>query len=289
MNLRLRLIGFMFLSFLFTTGCSRANLRIIRLATTTSTYDSGLLDDLLPQFEQRYGVRVDVIAVGTGQALALGERGDTDVVLVHNLELEERFVAQGHGLQRYPVMFNDFVIVGPKDDPAGIEGYSSAAQALESIAQAGATFISRGDDSGTHARELDLWSETGIAISPDSTWYLSLGQGMGETLLFTEEINAYTLTDRGTYLSNKEHLPGLIVLVGGNSIAENPDSSLLNPYGLIPLNPARYPWVDAESAMLFVTWFTGLEVQNQIASFGAERFGQPLFYPDSIQWQEAHP
>jgi tungstate transport system substrate-binding protein len=284
-----RLLSILLLCFILITGCGRASTQVIRLATTTSTYDSGLLDHLLPQFEQKFTVRVDVIAVGTGQALALGERGDTDIVLVHNLELEERFIAQGHGVQRYPVMFNDFVIVGPEDDPAGVAGFTSAAQALRSIAQSDAMFVSRGDDSGTHARELAFWDETGITIPTDSSWYLSLGQGMGETLLFSDERKAYTLTDRGTYLANKENLPNLVVLVGGYSITENPDGSLLNPYGIIPLNSSRYPWVDAGMTKLFTEWFTSLEVQEQIGSFGVERFGQPLFYPDSVQWRQAHP
>jgi tungstate transport system substrate-binding protein len=269
-------------------ACSDSRPRVL-LATTTSTYDSGLLDYLLPLFKTESGIRVDVVSVGTGQALALGERGDVDVLMVHNEKLEDAFVADGYGLERYQVMYNDFIIVGPEDDPAGVAGLCCAVEALIQIADAEATFVSRGDDSGTHARELELWSLAGIEPSSDSSWYLSLGQGMAEALFFTTERGGYTLTDRGTFLSNQDNLSRLGIMIGGESIDENIDPLLLNLYGVIPVNPGKYPAVKVELAMLFIEWLTSLEVQERIATFGLERFGQPLFYPASFEWQAANP
>lgn len=259
------------------------------MATTTSTYDSGLLDFLLPEFESAYGAQVDVIAVGTGQAIALGERGDADVLLVHARAKEEAFVAAGHGSARHPVMFNDFVLVGPREDPAGIAGLDQAATALTRIAESGSTFASRGDDSGTHTRELALWSDAGIEPSSQDPWYLSLGQGMGETLRFADEHGSYTLSDRGTFLALQESLPRLAVMVGGERIADNLDPSLLNPYSVIQVNPEVHPEVNAELASEFIDWLLSLETQERIASFGLDRFGQALFYPDSEPWRAAHP
>lgn len=261
--------------------------RVLRLATTTSTYDSGLLNAILPDFEQRYGVRVDVIAVGTGQALALGARGDVDVVLVHARQLEDEFVAEGHALARYDVMYNDFVIVGPQDDPAGIRGMRSATQALARIAERRAPFVSRGDKSGTHAKERYLWEQAGLAPGPGDQWYFSLGQGMGDTLVFANEKRAYTLTDRGTFLAMWDRLPNLVILVGGNSIAENPDQALYNPYGVLPINPEKHPGVNFELAQKFVAWLTSVSTQEEIAAFGRERFGQPLFYPNSEAYRNS--
>jgi tungstate transport system substrate-binding protein len=230
-----------------------------------------------------------VVSVGTGQALALGERGDVDVVMVHNEKLEDAFVADGYGLERYQVMYNDFIIVGPVDDPAGVAGLCCAVEALIQIADAEATFVSRGDDSGTNARELELWSLAGIEPSSASSWYLSLGQGMAETLFFTTERGAYTLTDRGTFLSNQDNLSRLGIMIGGESIDENIDPLLLNLYGVIPVNPGKYPTVKVELAMLLIEWLTSIETQERIASFGLERFGQSLFYPASFEWQAANP
>ncbi len=195
----------------------------LRLATTTSTYDSGLLGDLTPAFEAETGAAVDVIAVGTGQALEIGKSGDVDVVLVHNRLLEEAFVAAGHGRERISVMFNDFILVGPEPDPAGIADAVTAADALERILASSSPFVSRADDSGTYARELLLWEASGVAPSLTDAWYMPIGQGMAETLQFAEERLAYSLTDRGTYLSLADELPDLRILYGGDSLARNPD------------------------------------------------------------------
>ena len=255
--------------------------QVLRLATTTSTADSGLLDAILPDFEAAYNARVDVVAVGTGQAIEIGQAGDADVILVHARAREDAFVEEGSGLARYDVMYNDFIIVGPADDPAGVQGMTSAAEALAAIAAAEAPFASRGDDSGTHTKELSLWEAAGV--TPEGDWYNSLGQGMGETLTFANESNAYTLTDRGTYLSMSATLPNLAIMVGGDSIADNADSALLNPYGVIPVNPELSANINAELAQQFVDWLISPEVQEQIGQYGVEQFGQPLFYPNAAQ------
>ena len=263
------------------TGCAPASPAVLRLATTTSTEDSGLLDAILPDFEQRHDARVDVVAVGTGQALELGRRGDADVVLVHARSAEDQFIAEGFGTARADVMYNDFVLVGPEADPAGIRQAASAAEALARIAQAQATFVSRGDDSGTHSKELSIWKSADLEPDPASGWYLSIGQGMGETLQMADEREGYTLSDRGTYLSMSERLPGLTILVGGANIAENPDPSLLNPYGVIPVNPETVPGVNLELAEAFATWLTAPDTQARIGAFGADVYGQPLFHPNA--------
>ncbi|HOU40359.1 MAG TPA: substrate-binding domain-containing protein [Promineifilum sp.] len=255
--------------------------QVLRLATTTSTADSGLLDAILPDFEAAYNARVDVVAVGTGQAIEIGQAGDADVILVHARAREDAFVEEGSGLARYDVMYNDFIIVGPADDPAGVQGMTSAAEALAAIAAAEAPFASRGDDSGTHTKELSLWEAAGV--TPEGDWYNSLGQGMGETLTFANESEAYTLTDRGTYLSMSSTLPNLAIMVGGDSIADNADSALLNPYGVIPVNPDLSANINAELAQQFVDWLISPEVQEQIGQYGVEQFGQPLFYPNAAQ------
>lgn len=255
---------------------------MLRLATTTSTADSGLLEAILPAFEDEYGARVDVVAVGTGQAIALGEAGDADVILVHARAREDDFVAEGHGTGRFDVMYNDFVILGPRDDPAGIQGVPVGSDALDLIAAAGAIFASRGDDSGTHTKEKALWEAAGI--TPDPGWYKSLGQGMGDTLNFSNEAGAYTLTDRGTFLSQQANLPNLAVMVGGASIDENVDPALLNPYGVIPVNPDKGN-INYDLAQDFVDWLTSIETQEAIQVFGVDEFGQPLFYPDSDVWK----
>ena len=262
-------------------GCGPKEPEVLRLATTTSTADSGLLDAILPAFEEANNARVDVVAVGTGQAIELGEAGDADVILVHARVREDAFVAEGHGTERHDVMYNDFVIVGPTDDPAGVAGMSSAAEALAAIAAAGAPFASRGDDSGTHTKEMSLWEAAGVTPDPAGGWYNSLGQGMGETLTFANEAGAYTMTDRGTFLSMRDNLPNLVVVVGGESIADNADPKLLNPYGVIPVNPEKSEAINAELARKFAEWLTSPEVQTMIGEFGVETFGQPLFYPNA--------
>jgi len=247
------------------------------LATTTSTYDSGLLDYILPDFEATYNAEVDVISVGTGQALALGETGDADVLLVHARAREDAFVEAGDGLIRYDVMYNDFIIVGPGEDPAGIGGMTSATEALAQLAESGATFVSRGDDSGTHTKELSAWEAAGIV--PEGDWYISAGQGMAAVLTMAEEIQGYTLSDRATYLARFSEGLALEILVEG-------DPLLFNPYGVIPVNPAKHPNVNAELGQAFAHWMTSLPAQDLIASF--EVNGSQLFVPDSVPYRVAH-
>jgi tungstate transport system substrate-binding protein len=256
------------------TGASEP--QILRLATTTSTEDSGLLGFILPEFERQHNAVVEVVAVGTGQALELGANGDVDVVLVHARSREDEFVAVGDGTQRYDVMYNDFIIVGPANDPAQISGSGNAADAVSRIAEAGALFVSRGDESGTHTKELSLWQTAGI--TPEGDWYQSAGQGMGEVLSMAAEQQAYTLSDRATYLAHKGAGLDLELLVEG-------DEALFNPYGVIPVNPEQHPGVNFDLAQAFVEWITSIDTQEMIASFGVEEFGEPLFIPDSEQWR----
>ncbi|MGW8251426.1 MAG: substrate-binding domain-containing protein, partial [Anaerolineales bacterium] len=248
------------------------------LATTTSTQDSGLLDYILRDFEQKTGVKVDVIAVGTGQALQLGEDGNADVLLVHARAREDEFMAAGHGMRREDVMYNDFVIVGPESDPAGIQGMTSAAEAFKKIAEAQAPFVSRGDDSGTHTKERAIWSAAGV--EPAGDWYISAGQGMGEVLTMSNEQQAYTLSDRATYLARLKEGLELSVLVEGDPI-------LFNPYGVIAVNPEKSPAIQSELANEFIDWIISVPTQAMIGQFGVEDFGQPLFIPDSQPWREA--
>lgn len=254
------------------------------LGTTTSTADSGLLDAILPDFEDRFGVDVEVLAVGTGQALEMGRRGDIDVLLVHARTLEDAFVEEGYATARYDVMYNDFVVVGPLADPAGVAGFTLAGDAFLRLSRWKFPFASRGDNSGTNIKERQIW--TGIDLSPDvhDAWYVSLGQGMAATLVYANETKAYALTDRGTFLARSEVLPELQVVVGGAAIELNEDESLRNPYGVLPMNPERFIWVNANAAAAFVVWLTSVEVQAAIAKFGIGQYGQPLFYPDSVEW-----
>lgn len=249
------------------------------LATTTSTQDSGLLDAILPDFETQYNATVDVIAVGTGQALETAGRGDADVALVHDAAREQEFVESGQGLERHPVMYNDFIIVGPVGDPAGVGQTETAAQAFTAIAESEAAFISRGDESGTHARELSLWEDAGIDPA-GQVWYMSAGQGMGAVLTLADESQAYTLSDRATYLARRQEGLSLAILLEG-------DPALLNPYSVIAVNPALHPNVNADLAAQFVEWITSLETQELIASFLIG--GEQVFFPDSELWRAAHP
>ncbi len=258
---------------------------VLRLATTTSTADSGLLDAILPAFEAEYGVKVEVVAVGTGQALALGENGDADVVLVHARKSEDAFVAAGNGINRRDVMYNDFVIVGPSDDPAALGETTSAAAAFAALAAAEAPFASRGDESGTYNKELSIWASAGITPTSDLAWYKELGQGMGETLITANELGAYTLTDRATWLATQANLPNLQILFGGATIDENPDKALYNPYGVIPVNPANHTGIQAELAEQFAAWLTSPATQAMIGEFGRDTYGQPLFYPLAVPTQ----
>ncbi len=242
----------------------------IILATTTSTQDSGLLDVLVPLFEKQTGYTVKVIAVGTGAALRMGERGDADVLLVHAPPAEEAFMEAGHGIEREYVMYNDFVIVGPAEDPAQVRGMTDAVAALKRIAGAKALWISRGDDSGTHKKEKALWKEAGI--TPGGEWYQESGQGMGATLRIASEKGAYTLTDRGTYLNLRDTL-SLDILVEG-------DPRLYNVYHVIVVNPDKHPDINVEGARAFADFMTSPQVQDIIREYGVDKFGEPLFHVD---------
>jgi len=250
------------------------NTRLI-LATTTSTNDSGLLDAILPDFEESSDYDVEVVAVGTGQALALGEAGDADVLLVHARAREDAFVESGNGSARYDVMYNDFVLIGAEDDPAGIMG-NDAAGAFAAISESESAFISRGDDSGTHTKELSVWEAAGI--TPEGDWYQEAGQGMGAVITIANEQQAYTLTDRSTFIARAAEGLDLVILVEGDPV-------LSNPYGVIPVSQEAHPDVNAEGAQAFVDWLTSLETQELIASYTVN--GQQLFFPDSEAYRAA--
>lgn len=242
------------------------------LATTTSTENSGLLAYLLPYFEKEYGYTVSVIAVGSGKAMQLGEDGEVDVLLVHAKESEEAFVAQGHGLERFDVMYNDFVVLGPKEraiSPNGIEKDSIAL--LKSIESSQSTFLSRGDDSGTHKKELQLWKQA--AIEPKGDWYVSTGKGMGETIMMADELLGYTLADRATYLSMSKDIDLEIVSEG--------DPQLFNQYGVIAVNPKKNKQINKQGAQDFIKWILSDDCQELIRQFGVEEYGQSLFIPNA--------
>jgi len=244
----------------------------IILATTTSTQDSGLLDVLIPIFEKKTAYFVKTIAVGSGQAMAMGQKGEADVLLVHSPDAEKKFMAEGFGVGRQLVMHNDFIVVGPNEDPAKIKGVKSAVESLKRIASSQALFMSRGDNSGTHAKEKGLWKSA--AVSPiGQKWYQETGLGMGETLNVASEKKAYTLSDRGTYLALKKKL-ALVVLTEG-------DAELLNIYHVIVVNPEKWPKVNAAGAKAFASFMVSPETQNVIKTFGVEKFGSPLFFPDA--------
>jgi tungstate transport system substrate-binding protein len=262
-----------------------ADPRVLRLATTTSTADTGLLAAILPAFEKLCGCRVDVVAVGTGQALELGRRGDADVVLVHSYKAERQFLAERHARERFDVMYNDFVLVGPPADPARVAGRQTAVAAFAAIAAAQAPFVSRGDKSGTHTAELGLWEQA--SAKPAGGWYRSVGQGMGETLVGATEPGAYTMADRGTWRSMRERTKNLALLLGGRSIAENPDPNLRNRYGVMAVNPDAHPAVNVAAAQKFVEWLLSVETQRTIGDFGVKKFGQLLCYPGSGAWNRA--
>jgi len=225
-----------------------------------------LLAELLPSFEAANDCKVDVIAVGTGKAIKLGETGDVDVILVHARSKEDKFVAEGYGVGRRDVMYNDFVILGPENDPAGIKGVTDAAAAMAMIAEARATFVSRGDDSGTHTREKQLWKAADV--TPAGDWYLEAGRGMGEVIIMAGERQGYTLSDRATYLAFKEKTPLRIVVEG--------DKRLFNPYGVIMVNPQKYPHVKVDLAQKFIDFLTSAEGKALIVGF--RRSGEQLFY-----------
>ena len=278
-------------------GVSVGEEKILKMSTTTSTENSGLLNVLLPEFKKDTGIDVKVFAKGTGAAIRDGIDGNVDVIFVHDKPREEKFVADGYGTKRYAVMHNDFVIIGPKKDPAGIKGMKDAAKAMAKIAQAKAGFVSRGDDSGTHAKEQELWKASGVPLEKKTMevvksgktsslsfeapkglgeWYYSIGQGMGKTILFAEEKQAYTLADRGTYLEykfgRKEGLDLEILCEG--------DEQLFNPYGVIPVNPKKYPHVKYDWAETFAKWLVSPKGQSLIANYKIQ--GRQAFFPDAI-------
>jgi tungstate transport system substrate-binding protein len=239
----------------------------LKMSTTTSTQDSGLLKVLLPPFEQKNNCKVDVIAVGTGQSLKIGEAGDVDVVFVHARKLEDKFVADGFGVNRRDVMYNDFVVIGPKGDPAGIAKAKSAAEALKMIAAKQDSFISRGDKSGTHIKEKELWQSAGVV--PKGSWYIEAGQGMGPVITMATERQAYTLADRGTYNAFKGKKTDLVILFQG-------EKGLFNPYGVIAVNPKKHPHVKYDLAMRFIDFVTGPEGQRIISEY--KQHGEPVFF-----------
>jgi tungstate transport system substrate-binding protein len=249
-----------------------ADERPVILATTTSTQDSGLLDVLVPMFEKKTGVQVKTVAIGTGQALALGARGEADVVLCHAPDLEKKYVADGSMIDRRAVMHNDFVFVGPAADPAHVRGTEQAVAVLKKIADAKATFVSRGDNSGTDILEKKLWKGSGVDPK-GAPWYLEAGQGMGATLRLASEKRAYTLSDRGTYLAQRKTLELDILFQG--------DPELRNAYHVMLVNPAKFPKVNHSGAKAFADFLVSAEVQDVIRDFGREKFGEPLFFPDA--------
>jgi tungstate transport system substrate-binding protein len=285
-----------FISVFTLSGLTSGADKMITMSTTTSTENSGLLDVLLPAFTADTGIRVKVIAKGTGAAIKDGMDGNVDIIFVHAKEREERFVAEGYGAYRLPVMHNDFVIIAPASDPAGIKDIKSGSEALKKIADKKAPFISRGDDSGTHVKEQEIWKISGITLKNETRdvisegnrktitfqypegigeWYYSIGQGMGKTLTYAEEKQAYSITDRGTYLKYKYGRPegfDLEILVEG-------DPSLFNPYGIIPVSPKKYPDVKFESADKFAKWLVSEKAQEIIADYKIE--GNQVFFPDA--------
>lgn len=258
-----------------TSGCH------LILSTTTSTADSGLLAFILPDFEKKFNCQVDVVAVGTGQAIAIGQRGDADVLLVHDRAAEDKFIADKYARERFDVMYNDFIIVGPKNDPAKINGMKLAQDAFKAILNTQSAFASRGDKSGTHNKELGIWSSLNFTPTKELAWYNSLGQGMGDTLLFANEKGAYTLTDRATWLAQQSKLPSLTVLIGGAKINQNADKDLYNPYGVMAVNPDKFPNTKFDLATNFVRWITSADTQKMIANYGIDKFGSSLFYPNA--------
>ncbi len=262
----LRSIILTLMAIIVLCGAASAEERL-KMSTTTSTQDSGLLKVLLPPFEKQYNCKVDVIAVGTGQALKLGEAGDVDVVFVHARKLEDKFVADGFGINRKDVMYNDFVIIGPNNDPAGIAKAKTAAEAMKLIAAKQATFVSRGDKSGTHMKELDLWKAAGT--DPKGSWYIEAGQGMGPVITMATERRGYTLTDRGTYNAFKGQKTDLAIVFQG-------EKGLFNPYGIIAVNPAKFPHVKHDLAMKLINYITGPKGLKIISSYKAH--GEPVFF-----------
>lgn len=244
--------------------------QVLKMATTTSTENTGLLPVLNAPFEKKHTARIDVIAVGSGKAMKLGESGDVDIVFVHDPDAEEKFMAAGNGVDRKPVMHNDFVVVGPETDPAGVRNAKTTDEAFRKIAAAKAGFVSRGDESGTHVKEKTLWRKAGLR--PEGEWYLSVGQGMGAVLRMADDKAYYALTDRGTFLASKDKLTVKLLFEG--------DPALFNPYHVMAVNPKKHKHVNYELAKKYIDYVTGTEGQKTIADFKVA--DQPLFYPDAI-------
>ena len=274
--LRKSLLSWAALALGVSFGAMAAPASII-LATTTSTQDSGLLDELIPLFEKQTGFVVKTIAVGSGQAMAMGEKGEADVLLVHSPDAEKKFMAAGHGARRRIVMHNDFVVLGPPADPAGLKAAKSAPEAFKGIAAKGQLFVSRSDKSGTHSQELKLWKAAGVEPAGQK-WYLETGLGMGQTLSVAAEKKGYTLADRGTYLALKKNL-GMAILCEG-------DPSLLNVYHVIELDPGRFPRVNGAGGTAFADFMVSPECQEAVRTFGVDKYGSPLFFPDAGKREE---
>ena len=266
------LVAAVFLIGMALPACAAPAQKNLILATTTSTQDSGLLDVLIPAFEKKTGYFVKTIAVGSGQAMAMGQKGEADVLLVHSPDAEKKFMAEGNGVNRLIVMHNDYIVIGPSADPAGIKGAASTVEAFKKIAAAGSLFMSRGDNSGTNAKEIGIWKAAGI--KPDGQkWYQQTGLGMGQTLNVAAEKKGYTLADRGTWLSMQQKL-GLPILKEGDPI-------LLNVYHVIGVNPAKWPKVNADGAKAFSDFMLSAETQGIIKTFGVEKYSGALFFPDA--------
>ncbi len=259
-------------------ACADRIQKNIIMATTTSTQDSGLLDVLIPIFEKKTGYFVKTIAVGSGQAMAMGQKGEADVLLVHSPAAEKKFMAEGYGVNRRLVMHNDFIIVGPAKDPARIKSQKRAAEAFKKIASTGSLLMSRGDNSGTHAKEKQIWQQAGIHPEGQK-WYQQTGLGMGQTLSVAAEKKGYTLTDRGTYLALRKGL-GLDILVEGDPV-------LLNIYHVIQINPAKAAKINVAGAEAFADFMVSKETQKIIKTFGVDKFGSPLFFPDAGKKEES--
>jgi len=270
-------LGIACLFLFFGLAPIHAQQKTIILATTTSTQDSGLLDVLLPIFEKKTGYFVKTIAVGSGQAMAMGQKGEADVLLVHSPSAEKKFMADGYGVNRRLVMHNDYIVVGPSEDPAKMKGLKSSQEAFKKIASAKALFLSRGDNSGTNSKEKEIWKAAGINPEAEK-WYQQTGLGMGQTLNVAAEKKGYTLADRGTYLALKKNL-NLDILVEGDAI-------LLNIYHVIEVNPAKWPKVNAAGAKAFSDFMVSSETQGVVKTFGVDKFGSPLFFPDAGKKEE---
>ncbi|NPV92936.1 MAG: solute-binding protein [Firmicutes bacterium] len=288
MRINKRLVGIIILALfaMSIVGCAakqqpaevKSEVKELILATTTSTKDTGLLDVLIPVFEQKTGYKVKTVAVGSGAALAMGDKGEADVLLVHSPAEEKTRVQNGVGINYQLVMHNDFILVGPPGDPAKVKGLKTSAEALKKIVETKSMFISRGDNSGTHTKELSLWKAAGIEVPKGTKEYQEAGQGMGQTLLIANEKQGYTLTDRATYLAQKKNI-GLEIMVEG-------EKNLLNIYHVMQVNPEKFPKVNAAGAKAFVEFMIAPDTQKTISEFGKDKFGQSLFYPDAGKKEE---